>query len=284
MISQTEQEVAAFDSNWRGRPEAAYSHWTRGKVKNQIQLAFRQHWELFQEILGRPVEKMKVLEVGCGRGTMSCYFADHGATVSLLDSSNAVIERARGFFAGQNWQADFMVADAQEIPQAEGTYDLVFSMGLLEHFEAPAKTIAEQLRVLRAGGIFLAYVIPHNPHCVQSQYEWINTLLKHYQGSGETKIEEKSAVYRSDFNSSYYEKILKELGVDFSFVYGVYPLPMISHSIDFPFSLMPEAAELDLVEHFEQVLAERKVQFQQHPWICEEKVGQGFYIWCQKNG
>ena len=63
--------VEAFDQNWENRSETVYSHWTRETPKNQIQLAFRQHWLTFNEIIGGRVGTKKCLEVGCGRGSLS---------------------------------------------------------------------------------------------------------------------------------------------------------------------------------------------------------------------
>ena len=41
---------------------------------------------------------IRVLEVGCGRGTMSCYFSDAGYDCSLLDLSERAIEIAARVF------------------------------------------------------------------------------------------------------------------------------------------------------------------------------------------
>ena len=46
-------DVKAFDLNWKSRKETLYTHWVKGKVQNQIQLAFRNHWILFSEIISK---------------------------------------------------------------------------------------------------------------------------------------------------------------------------------------------------------------------------------------
>ena len=64
--------------------------------------------------------------------------------------------------------------------------------------------------------------------------------------------------------------------------FGTYPLPMISHSIEFPFSLMPKESEISLVKKFESDLKKRQQKTGRHPWICEEGYGNAFLIWALK--
>ena len=57
-VHQSFREAEAFDGNWSIAPEAQYLHWTRCQPQNQIQFAFRQHWETFKNILGaQPIGK-----------------------------------------------------------------------------------------------------------------------------------------------------------------------------------------------------------------------------------
>jgi hypothetical protein len=58
---------------------------------------------------------------------------------------------------------------------------------------------------------------------------------------------------------------------------------MISHSIDFPFSLLPPAAERVLVKHFESELEKVKARNEgRNPWLCAEGYGQAFLVWGTK--
>src|SRR5256885_1936329 len=88
-----------FNDVWRARPaEVDYIHWTRGEPCNQIQLAFRCHWLLFQELMGPGFQGRRMLELGCGRGSISAYFADAGFDCTLMDISPSAIEAARRVF------------------------------------------------------------------------------------------------------------------------------------------------------------------------------------------
>ncbi len=286
MNSDKEQkrgDQEAFDKNWKTRPETDYIHWTKGEPENQIQLAFRSHWNLFQEIMKDKVQGNRVLEVGCGRGSMSAYFADNGYDCTLLDSSENVIDTAKRIFKNHKLNAKFDVGDALELPYQDESFDLVVSIGLLEHFKDIRKPLEEQIRILDKGGLFLGYIVPHYEENVQNEYNWINDLLKGVVNERTPEnIQNKEEIFRSDSDSKPYIEVLKSLSVDDINASGVYPLPMISYSTDFPFTLLNKESEHTLVKHFQSILDKRKVDTGKNPWLCEEGFGQAFLVWCFK--
>ena len=222
--------VEAFDKNWEFRTETIYSHWTKGNPANQIQLAFRQHWLTFNEIIGKGYGEKKCLEVGCGRGTLSAYFSDAGWDCSLLDISATAIDAAQKMFSANGLKARYFVDDCNEMPFGNNTFDLVFSIGLLEHFEDVRPVIEEQLRVLRPSGLFIGYVVPELKDNVQKEYNWVNEILKKcFAGETEQALQ-KSDVFRSDDLSPKYVEILHLLNMKEIFTSGTYPLPMVSFS------------------------------------------------------
>jgi ubiquinone/menaquinone biosynthesis C-methylase UbiE len=271
-----------FDRNWRLRQETAYNHWTAGKPDNQVQLAFHSHWEVFRELIG-PLAKRrgKALEVGCGRGSLSSYFAADGWDVTLLDYSQAVIDTARNVFATNGHQAEFVTGDANDLPFPDNSFDITYSIGLLEHFEDVRQPIAESLRVLRPGGWFLGYIVPERPDNLQRYFNWINDALKFVArvSHGRRKAKPpKAPIYRSDFGSEHYVKAMKDFRYSDLTIFGMYPLPMISHSPEFPFSLLPKPLELVLTRIFEMVLRGRRLITGKHGWICSEQSGQAFLL------
>jgi ubiquinone/menaquinone biosynthesis C-methylase UbiE len=271
----------SFDENWRNTVEASYLHWTRSTPVNQIQLAFRNHWHTFQELVGTEFEGRRVLEVGCGRGSLSAYFSDAGWETTLLDLSPRAIELARQAFESNSLKAEYFVGDCLALPFQDGQFDLVFSIGLLEHFEDISTVIDEQVRILDTGGVFIGYVVPELPNNIQADYSWINDILKTFVPKEEMPT--KSEIYRSDVLSPKYLEVLKQNGLHSIGSSGIYSLPMISHSIDFPFSLMSESAEQILTDHFNGELDARRDKFDgRDPWLCEEGYGQAFLIWGTK--
>ena len=270
--------VEAFDQNWENRSETVYSHWTRETPKNQIQLAFRQHWLTFNEIIGGRVGTKKCLEVGCGRGSLSAYFADAGWDCSLLDISETAINAAKKMFETNGLAARFFVDDCTKMNFPSDEFDLIFSIGLLEHFEDIQHVISEQFRVLKSGGLFIGYVVPELKNNIQDDYNWVNEILKKCFDVETSEASMKSEVYRSDDLSPKYIKVLEDLGATDIFTSGTYPLPMISYSPEFPFSLMPAEIEQILVENFENRLEKSRNITGKNPWLCDESYGQAFLI------
>lgn len=282
MFDNKQGDSASFDTNWKNREESLYTHWTRGEVENQIQLAFRNHWTLFSELMEKEPHYnggKRALEIGCGRGSLSCYFSDAEFDCTLVDLSESVIEVAKSIFEKNSLKANFQVGDANALEIPDNSFDVIYSIGLLEHFEDIEKPLKEQIRVLDKGGIWFGYIVPKYTENVQKDYEWINEILKGYHKQTEQVTVHKESVYRSDFGSERYVPILEKLGLKNIQVSGVYPLPMISHSIDFPFSLMPKDSEKALVKHFEKMMEANRAKTGNHPWLCEEGFGNAFLVW-----
>lgn len=272
----------SFDINWKNRDETHYTHWTKNKVKNQIQLAFRNHWKLFSEIIKKQKNFNKgkrVLEIGCGRGSLSCYFSDSGFDCTLVDLSKKVIDVAKNIFKKNKLNARFSVDDTNSLKFSDNSFDIIFSIGLLEHFEDIKKPLKEQIRVLDKGGIWFGYIVPKYTHNIQADYSWVNKVLKGYSQKINRTVNYKQKIFRSDAGSKKYIPILKKLGLKHIQASGVYPLPMISHSIEFPFSLMPDESEKFLVKYFENILKKIKAKTGKNPWLCKEGFGNAFLIW-----
>jgi len=108
----------------------------------------------------------QILDVGCGIGGSSLYLAQKfdasvvGITLSPVQASRAT-ERAQE--AGLASEVQFQVADALDMPFADDTFDLVWSMESGEHMPDKEKFLEECYRVLKPGGTFLMATWCHRP-------------------------------------------------------------------------------------------------------------------------
>jgi SAM-dependent methyltransferase len=93
----------------------------------------------------------RVLDVGCGPGSLTQRFVDEvGAEVCAVDISERMVEltRARGL--------DARVADAEDLPYENASFDCVFAGWVLYHVPGLTKAIAECARVLQPAGRLVA--------------------------------------------------------------------------------------------------------------------------------
>jgi SAM-dependent methyltransferase len=97
-------------------------------------------------------EGMKVLDAGCGTGVVAITAAGLGAQVKALDLTPQLLERARENAAIAEVEVEWREGDVEELPFADGEFDVVVSQ--FAHMFAPRPEVAlrEMLRVLRPGG------------------------------------------------------------------------------------------------------------------------------------
>lgn len=115
-----------------------------------------------QPWLPRAIERAnltgRVLEIGCGAGQDNQQL---GRTASVTVGIDLAHEGARLTDAlrrldGRSGGA--MVADGERMPFPDGSFDGVYSFGVIHHTDHPERLIAEIHRVLRPGGRFLVGV------------------------------------------------------------------------------------------------------------------------------
>jgi len=92
---------------------------------------------------------MKVGEIGCGPGRGTMYLTQAGLDVTALDLSGTSIALARGRAPG----AQFVQGSNLDLPFADATFDLVVSDGVIHHTPDAYRAFAENVRVLKPGGL-----------------------------------------------------------------------------------------------------------------------------------
>lgn len=114
---------------------------------------FRQ----LEDFLGR-TRARRVLEVGCGEGFVSGWLSARtsNAEVIALDLSAAMLREARRAYHAVR----FVAGDGYSLPFAEGSFDLVVCLEMLEHLERPQDVLREARRVSRR---FLITSVPREP-------------------------------------------------------------------------------------------------------------------------
>ena len=95
-----------------------------------------------------PVRDRDLLELGCGGGQWSAALEDLGGRPVGLDVSRSQLRHARG----ASKSLPLLLADAECLPFADASFDIVFCDHGALNFCDPAHTLPEVARVLRTGG------------------------------------------------------------------------------------------------------------------------------------
>ena len=126
----------------RGSPEqfeAIYSRWQRHGTSRRR--------EFLDACRGR-----KVLEVGCGIAVDGRFLSENGVDYQAVDLSLQSLKLADEHFHQNDLRRRFANADATRLPFQDGTFDVVFSIGVLHHVPDTQAACREVARVLRPGG------------------------------------------------------------------------------------------------------------------------------------
>ena len=97
---------------------------------------------------------MRILEVGCGMGSLTRILLNHGLDVVSFDIS----EQALGYCRANVPNARLLISDAEYLPFPDGIFDAAVLMDTLEHFVDPKRCLRDLHRVVRIDGRLYANV------------------------------------------------------------------------------------------------------------------------------
>jgi SAM-dependent methyltransferase len=106
----------------------------------------------------------KLLDLGCGAGENSVYFAKKGANCVATDYSPGMVEVALKLAKTNGVKIEGCTANAMELDFPDQTFDIVYASNLLHHLPEPKTAIREMHRVLKPGGKACFWdPLKHNP-------------------------------------------------------------------------------------------------------------------------
>jgi 2-polyprenyl-3-methyl-5-hydroxy-6-metoxy-1,4-benzoquinol methylase len=102
---------------------------------------------------------MEVLEVGFAPGKQLAYLAaKRGVRVAGLDYSQTGVNHARELFSALGLEGDFRCEDAFQTSFEHARFDVVYSVGVIEHFEDPREFVRLHVELARPGGTALILI------------------------------------------------------------------------------------------------------------------------------
>jgi ubiquinone/menaquinone biosynthesis C-methylase UbiE len=144
-MTSVKQQVAAHWDRRAPHFDEDFGHSIRTPLE-------RAAWDRILDLVLAGRSALHALDAGCGTGFLSFELAARGHRVTGVDFAPAMLAEARRKAAERSVSIEFEEADAEQLPFAPGSFDLVISRHLLWTLPHPEMAIDEWIRVLRPGG------------------------------------------------------------------------------------------------------------------------------------
>ena len=147
-LERIERSIRAnYHTGWRAEENyssAAYAADLRAHLSDRLEVDRNRIVPWLDS--ARPLQDLRILEVGCGTGSSTVALAEQGATVTGIDVDEGGLAVARDRCAAYDLNVSFRAMNADTLPEAfdAGSFDLVVFYACLEHM-----TITERLVSLR---------------------------------------------------------------------------------------------------------------------------------------
>lgn len=194
--------------------------WDSFWLSRRNQLLFKPYPSLIiasQETLGGFTGKT-ILEVGAGSAINSIEMARNGASCYTVDFSPVACSLSKKLGNKSQTPIHTVIADGKQLPFADGSFDLVFNQGLMEHPDLMRDLLPEQIRVVKPRGLLLIDV--PQLFSIQAFVKWVEIRLGKWPFGEE-----------SNFSENHLKEILESSGLDYVKSYGREFLPIVNLGI-----------------------------------------------------
>jgi len=198
--------------------ESRLEHWdTFWEEKKEIKEVYSNSDRVVRNLVKvTDVKGKKILEIGAGTGRDSFPLVELGADVYQLDYSMNSLKIMKKIADEEKMEVTIIGGDTFALPFKDGTFDIVFHQGLLEHFR-PAQSEAmlkENIRILKKDGL-LCVDVPQRYHI----YTVIKTFL--------IAINKWFAGWERSFSVPELTKEMERLGLKTVHTYGEWMYPSL---------------------------------------------------------
>lgn len=136
----------------RGQPDHVVAGYSAEHFRTRCE-ELKRH---FAALISRFGEPARVIDVGCGNGSLTDLLCSPLREVYAIDLSPRLV--ADGIARRSN--INFLAGSATELPFADESFDAVTSFGLLQHIRDLRSVLSEAVRVLRPGGFGMIEFLP----------------------------------------------------------------------------------------------------------------------------
>ncbi|MFN0071414.1 MAG: class I SAM-dependent methyltransferase [Chloroflexota bacterium] len=194
--------------HWSGRAATFDEGVTHAPQSPEQRAAWRERLQAWAG-----ADAIDVLDVGCGTGFLALQLASLSHRASGADFSDAMLERARAKAEQQSLNVRFDTADAENLPYADASFDLVIERHVVWTLPDPTGALLEWRRVLRPGGRIILieglWSSPLRPReSIKSDYQAIHETLPLFDGA--TASELISVAETAGFSDAHSELLMDE--------------------------------------------------------------------------
>lgn len=236
------KEELKFENKWRnicegkGLEEIKLFVLPGSRPKTQREVCLYWYYQFIKRYLKGNNYK-RGLELGCGRGTMSMYLNKYEKMdVAMIDISKDALDIARKNFEIIDGQGEFVCASSDDLPFEDQSFDVVYSIGLLEHLPDYKKTMLEAHRVLKPGGMMISLNIP-----AKWSLQRLNNGYKFILSSITGKKYPPKDYYRNNDKPKEYQQVAESCGFKNIKIVNINPFPIFT---PLPMSLDSRIAKL----------------------------------------
>lgn len=148
IMKLTDEVKRRFDYKYKN----GETPWVRSIIDDDI--------KSFLKVAKREFNGGKILDLGCGNGWLSIYFARNGFKVKGVDSSPVAIKEAKNIANKAKVSVEFKTGDALDFQYPNKEFDIVVDRGLLHHIPKSSwiKYVKGIVKVLKIDGLFYLMV------------------------------------------------------------------------------------------------------------------------------
>lgn len=164
--------IKTLDELTSGNSKTTYSIYTFHEARKEFNLFFSEFVKL---------EDKKILDIGCGSGGKTCFYARDSFCVGLdVDSSR--LKKAIDFAHEESLAQGFrcILGDSVHLPFRSESFNIVFINDVMEHLADPSSTLREAKRILKKGGYMYITFTSYNAANGSHLTDWIRIPWIHF--------------------------------------------------------------------------------------------------------
>lgn len=158
-----EQEVSQFSKDaehwWDENGPFAPLHRLNPARLSYIKEQICNHYGLDTQNL-KPLQKLSVLDIGCGGGLVCEPMARMGAKATGVDADPIAIEVATNHAQQSDLKIEYLNKTAEELNK---TYDVVLALEIIEHVQNPDEFVQSCTKLVKPGGLIIFSTLNRTP-------------------------------------------------------------------------------------------------------------------------